>query len=189
MKAILHIDSSARSEDSITRQVTSELTARLKHQHKNHKVIERNVAQGVSFIDEQWVAANFTDAKQRTDQQKQALAYSDNLVKELQLAEYVVIGAPIYNFSIPATLKAWIDMIARAGVTFKYTNKGPIGLLSDKKVYLVLASGGVEIGSAMDFSSSYLKHVLSFIGLNDVTIINGSEKGLLDKDRLIEVMS
>lgn len=188
MKSILHINSSARSGDSLTRQVTSALVSEL-NKNNNHEVIERNVAQGVSFIDEQWVTATFTDAERRTDQQKQVLAYSDVLVDELKKAKYLVIGAPMYNFSIPATLKAWIDMIARAGVTFKYTEQGPVGLLSDKKAYVVLASGGVEIGSALDFSSSYLKQVLAFIGLTDVTIINAAEQGILAKEQLIEVVS
>lgn len=92
----------------------------------------------------------------------------------MQEAEIIVIGSPIYNFSIAASLKAWIDMVARVGVTFKYTSTGPVGLLQNKKVYIAVASGGVKVGSEYDFSYAYLKHVLAFIGLTDVTIVDSN---------------
>jgi len=103
------------------------------------------------------------------------------LVEELKAADTIVIGAPIYNFNIPAALKAWIDLIARARLTFKYGENGPVGLLKNKKAYIVMASGGVPIGSAMDFASGYLQHVLAFVGITDVTIIDASQFDL-DKE-------
>ena len=123
------------------------------------------------FVDEAWIEANFTPDAVRTRQHVEALAYSDELVVELKKADIVVIGVPIYNFSIPATLKAWIDMIARARLTFQYTDSGPVGLLEGKKAYLVVATGGVPVGSAIDFATPYLRHALAFVGINDVEVI------------------
>ncbi len=96
---------------------------------------------------------------------------SDSLVAELKDADVLVIGVPIYNFNVPASLKAWIDMIARARLTFRYTENGPEGLLQGKKAYLVVATGGVPVGSPVDFATPYLKHALGFIGITDVEII------------------
>jgi FMN-dependent NADH-azoreductase len=115
------------------------------------------------------------ESSARSDTQVAELAVSDALVAELEAADVIVIGAPIYNFSIPAVLKAWIDMVARAGVTFRYGEDGPEGLLNNKKAYVVMASGGVPIGSAMDFASPYLRHLLGFIGIHDVEFISAAE--------------
>jgi FMN-dependent NADH-azoreductase len=93
---------------------------------------------------------------------------SDHLLRELDDADVIVITVPLYNFSVPATLKAWIDMVCRAGLSFRYTDNGPVGMLRDRPVYLVIASGGVPLGSAADFASGYLHHIFSFIGITDV---------------------
>ena len=103
------------------------------------------------------------------------LGFSNELVAELENAEHIVIASPIYNFSIPATLKAWVDLIARVGLTFRYTDNGPVGLLENKKATVVMASGGVPIGSDMDMASSYLKFALAFIGISNVNIIDASQ--------------
>ncbi len=172
-KTILQIDSSGRSQGSLTRELSEKISNKLNL--GDNKVVKRDLNHGLPFVDENWIHANFTDPDQRTEEQKKYLNKSDELVSELIDADHIVIGAPIYNFSIPAVLKAWIDMIARARVTFKYTENGPEGLLKGKKVYIAMASGGVPIGSAMDFSSEYLKHVMSFIGITDVTIFDASK--------------
>ncbi|MEC8197518.1 MAG: NAD(P)H-dependent oxidoreductase, partial [Pseudomonadota bacterium] len=124
------------------------------------------------FLDEGFAQATFTPPEARTEAQKEALAISDTLVAELQAADTLVIGVAMYNFSIPASLKAWIDQIARAGVTFAYTETGPKGLLEGKKALITIASGGTEIGSDIDFASNYLRFVLGFVGITDVTILN-----------------
>ena len=93
------------------------------------------------------------------------------MIEELKSADTIVIGVPIYNFGIPARLKAWIDLVARAGVTFRYTEAGPQGLLENKRAIIATASGGVPVGSPADFATTYLKQVLAFIGITDVTII------------------
>ncbi|MDT8310546.1 MAG: NAD(P)H-dependent oxidoreductase [Methylophaga sp.] len=172
--ALLLVNASSRYQDSLTRAVSAEIAQYLALEN-DLTINERDVAAGLPFVDEQWVNANFTDAVERSDAQRQILAQSDLLVKELHAARQLVIGVPVYNFSIPATLKAWIDLVARARETFRYTENGPEGLLKIEKAWLVAASGGVPIGSELDFATGYLKQVLSFLGINDVTVIDTNQ--------------
>jgi FMN-dependent NADH-azoreductase len=165
-RTILHIDASARTEGSTTRGLTAEIVAKL-----GGNVIRRDLAAPLPVLNAEWVGANFTPADQRSEEQKSELALSDSLIGELQEADTIVIGVPVYNFSVPANLKAWIDLVARAGVTFSYSENGPEGLLTGKRVILAVASGGVAVGSDYDFATSYLRHVLGFIGLTDVEIV------------------
>ena len=123
------------------------------------------------LISETWVGANFTPDENRSDGQKQVLELSDTLIAELETADTLVLGVPIYNFGAPAAFKAWVDLIARARKTFKYTETGPVGLLEGKKAYVVIASGGTQSGSEIDFATPYVRHVLGFVGIHDVTII------------------
>ncbi len=153
VKKILRIDSSARRSNSITRQLGDEVIRRLQHVHPDAGLIVRELSEGIDFLDEQWVQANLTDPAKRDPSQQEVLAASDALVRELDAADVVLLTVPVYNFSIPAALKAWIDMICRARMTFQYTENGPQGLLKDRPVYLVMASGGVPFGSAFDFAS------------------------------------
>lgn len=169
---VLRIDSSAQKSGSSSRALTEALIAKLAPE----TVIHRDVADGIDFVTQEWVHANFTDQEERTEEQHAVLAPSDALVEEVIAADILVIGAPIYNFGIPASLKAWIDMIARARKTFQYTANGPEGLLTGKKAYVLVASGGTEVGSEIDFASGYLKHVLGFIGITDVTIIAADQQ-------------
>lgn len=171
---ILRIDSSARKSGSTTRELTNELVSLLSDQIGDVKVITRDVADGLPFVDEDWVNANFTPQEDRTEAHKEKLAFSDSLVAELKAADTIVIGLPIYNFGVPATLKAWVDMIARARLTFRYTSEGPEGLLQGKKAYIAVASGGTSAGSEIDFATSYLRHALKFVGITDVTLIDAS---------------
>lgn len=173
---ILHINASARVDGSVTRELSAQLVQQLQH-HYDAGIVSRDLAGGVDFIDENWIGANFTDPAERTTEQKDALALSDSLVSELEQATHIVIAAPIYNFSVPAVLKAWVDQVARARVTFRYTENGPEGLLKGKKAYLVVASGGVPLGSEVDYASTYLRHVMGFLGIDDVTLVNANELG------------
>lgn len=170
-KTILQINASARMSGSVTRELTESLVTRLLEKSSEAKVISRDVSQGLPFLDEDWVAANFTDPAERSAEQRMKLALSDTLVSELRTADTIVIGSPIYNFSVPAALKAWVDLIARARETFRYTETGAEGLLKDKKAYVIVASGGTKVGSEIDFAATYLKHVLGFVGITDVTIV------------------
>ncbi|WP_299817481.1 NAD(P)H-dependent oxidoreductase [uncultured Roseibium sp.] len=168
---ILQIDASARKSGSVTRELTGAIATQLLNSSPTAKVLVRDVSQGLPFLDEEWVGANFTDPAERTTEQRLKLALSDTLVAELKAADTIVIGVPVYNFSIPAALKAWVDLIARARETFRYTENGPVGLLESKKAYLAVASGGTKVGSEIDFAINYLKHMLGFVGINDVTVI------------------
>ena len=183
-KTILSINSSGRYEGSITRQVSEKLIQELKSESPELNLNSRDLATGLPFIDEQWINANFTDPAEREAEQKEKLAFSDSLVEELQAAEKIVIASPVYNFSIPAVLKAWVDLIARARLTFRYTDNGPEGLLKGKKAYLVMASGGVPIGSEMDLATKYLKQVMAFVGITDVTVIDATKVDLT-KDKIL----
>ncbi|WFE91611.1 NAD(P)H-dependent oxidoreductase [Roseibium porphyridii] len=181
-KTILHIDASARAEGSVSRELTEALVKSMLEKFKDTKMLRRDVSQGLPFLDEAWVEANFTDTASRTSDQRMKLALSDTLVNELKSADTIVIGTPIYNFSIPAALKAWIDLVARARETFKYTDNGPIGLLEGKKAIVVVASGGTKVGSEIDFASNYLKHVLGFLGITDVEVI-AADQLMIDPTR------
>ncbi len=168
---ILEVSASARSLDSISRSLSQDLIDALRQRHGDVDIVRRDLSSGVQFVDEEWVAANFTAVGKRTSSQRNKLALSDELVDELEVADVIVVGAPMYNFSIPATLKAWIDMVSRAGLTFRYTDDGPRGLLEGKKAYVVVATGGVPVGSPVDFSTPYLRHALGFVGIDDVEFI------------------
>jgi len=172
---ILHINSSGRYNDSLTRNISTQVVNKLIQTVPNRGIVKRDLASGLPFVNEGWINANFTEKEQRNEEQHQVLEFSDQLITELKSSEHIVIASPIYNFNVPAVLKAWIDLIARVGVTFHYTETGPIGLLQNKKVYIVMASGGVPIESEMDLASKYLKQVLAFIGLVDVRLIDVSK--------------
>ncbi|KIC21778.1 MULTISPECIES: FMN-dependent NADH-azoreductase [unclassified Leisingera] len=166
-RTVLHLDSSARTEGSVTRDLSAQIVSRL----DADTVIRRDLAAPLPLLDGAWIGANFTPADQRSEADKQLLALSDALVAELKQADTIVIGAPIYNFSVPSTLKAWIDLVARVGVTFRYEETGPIGLLEGKRAIIAVASGGTQAGSDIDFATTYLRHVLGFIGITEVEIV------------------
>ena len=172
-KNILRIDSSMRVDGSVTRQLTGEVIDALIAQGAEH-VVTRDLANGIDLIDADWIGSNFTARDERNADQLTKLTGSDALVAELQAADVIVIGAPIYNFSVPGALKAWIDLIARVGVTFEYTPDGPKGLLLDKKAIIVVGSGGTPKGAAYDFATDYLVHVLGFLGISDVRFVDAT---------------
>lgn len=173
---VLRVDASARRAGSTTRALSDALIDALRRRHGDLTLTSRDLAAGLPFVDERWVAANFTAPEQRDAAQRGALAGSDVLVRELQDAEMLVIGVPIYNFGVPAALKAWIDQVARARLTFRYTPQGPVGLLGGRKAYLVVASGGTEVGGPIDFATPYLRHVLGFLGITDVEVVSADRQ-------------
>lgn len=170
-RTILRIDSSMRHDGSVTRALADRLVARLTDEAPGARVVGRDLAEGVPLVDEGWIAANFTAPAERTSAQRAALALSDEMVAELKAADTLVIGLPVYNFSVPAALKAWVDLVARARETFRYTENGPEGLLKGKRALVVVASGGVPVGSDLDFATPYLRHALAFMGIEDVEVI------------------
>ncbi|MEM1380593.1 MAG: NAD(P)H-dependent oxidoreductase [Pseudomonadota bacterium] len=187
MTTILHLDSSARHAGSYSRPLTEAAVARVGG--AGAKVLRRDlVADQPELIDEAWVTANFTPAPERSAEQKQRLAGSDALVEELTAADVIVLGVPIYNFGVPGALKAWMDLVARAGLTFRYSENGPEGLLKGKRAYVVHTSGGTPVGSEIDFCSGFVRHFLGFLGISDVTTIAadglmGDEAAGLEKAR------
>ena len=176
MSTLLKLDSSPMGERSISRKLTTKFAESWLKTHPGGKVIERDLATlNLPVVDAVWAGAAHTPEGSRTAAQAQALAASDSLIKDLEQADEYVFGVPMHNFSIPSTLKLWIDQVVRAGRTFSYGATGPKGLLTGKKATLLLASGGeYGKGSAMasfDFVTPYLQTVLAFIGIADVTII------------------
>lgn len=177
---VLRVDASARREGSVTRRLADQLIARLTERAGAMAVTQRDVAAGVPFVDADWVAANLADPAARSASQRTTLAHSDALVEELKAAEVLVIATPIYNFGVPASLKAWVDQIARARLTFRYTDAGPRGLLENRKAYIVVASGGTEVDGPIDFATPWLRFVLNFVGIRDVEVIaadRGTQRG------------
>jgi FMN-dependent NADH-azoreductase len=156
--------------------LTAEFIQKWKTANPGDRVIERDLAlHPVPHLTERTIGAFFTAPEQRTAEQAQEVTLSDQLVTELVSADVIVIGAPMYNFSVSSGLKAWIDHIARAGVTFKYTEAGPVGQLTGKRVIVFTSRGGVYskgAGKVMDFHETYLRGVLGFVGLDDVTFVH-----------------
>lgn len=175
---ILRIDASARRTGSITRDLNDKIIDRFATNAET-TVVTRDLAEPLALLTEEWIGANFTDPAERTPAQAETLALSDTLVAELKAANVILIGLPIYNFGVPGALKAWIDLVARARETFRYSENGPVGLLEGKRAIVTVASGGTEAGSDIDFATGYLKHVLGFIGIKDVVFVN-ADRMMLD---------
>ncbi|MEH6651750.1 MAG: NAD(P)H-dependent oxidoreductase [Motiliproteus sp.] len=173
---ILRINASLRKKGSYSRALSDRLITRLQSQTPT-TIKERDLADGIALINEAWAEANASDIAERTAEQRAVLSCSDALINELKSANTIVIGLPIYNFNVPATFKAWIDQVARAKVTFRYGENGAEGLLKNKKAYVIISSGGTQLGSDIDFVSNYIHHVLGFIGIENVTIIDSSGIG------------
>jgi len=171
MSNILYITSSIRNSDSASRKIGQAIVDTVAA-NSGATVISRDLAANdIPFVSEDRFAANLTPMTDRTPEQAELAAIADTLIAELQAADTIVIATPVYNFGVPAVLKAWADLVARAGTTFKYTENGPVGLLEGKKVYIAAASGGTAIGSDMDFMSSWLKFFLGFLGITDVETV------------------
>ncbi|WP_233864777.1 FMN-dependent NADH-azoreductase [Paraburkholderia adhaesiva] len=172
MTTILQINSAARSQGAQSTLLAAELTARLQQSNAGSTVVSRNLqADPLPHLDDAVLGAFFTPAEQRTPEQQAIAARSDALIAELQAADIIVIGAPMYNFGISSQLKTYFDWIARAGVTFRYTANGPEGLVHGKKLYVVTARGGKYQGTAHDSQTPYLKSFLGFLGMTDVNFI------------------
>lgn len=176
-RTVLRIDASARTDGSVSRQLGDEIIARL----APDSLVVRDLSETVPQIDGRWLAANMTPEDQRTPDQRARLALSDAMIEELRAADTLLIATPIYNFGVPSTLKAWFDMIARAGLTFRYTEEGPEGLLKGKRAILALASGGTEIDGPIDFATPWLRHVLGFVGITDIQVVR-SDRLMVDAE-------
>ena len=194
MTNILHITASIRSDDeSVSRSLGSKLVERLAAQSGASVTVRDLAKNDIPFVDADRFAANLSPYADRTDDQHQLAAIADTLIDELKAADTIVFSVPIYNFSVPATVKAWADLVARAGTTFKYTETGPEGLLTGKKAYIAIASGGTPVGSEYDFMSPWLKFFLGFLGIKDVEVLAadgimgaGGEEKIAEAHREVE---
>ena len=174
---IYQIDSSARKEGSISRSLAKKLINKIKK--PNDEVIYRDLDDEMLFVSGLTESGMKIPEDKQTDRHKKMFQLSDKLVEELKDSDVIIISAPIYNFGPPATLKAWSDLAARVNTTFKYTPDGKrIGLLKDKKAYLVITSGGTKIGSEEDFLTPWLKLMLNFFGIMDVKIISADQMAI-----------
>lgn len=166
---ILQINSSARTEGSHSTKLANALVERLSATQSQAEVTVRDLGRTPHpMLDETALQALFTPAEQRTPEQAARVALDDALIAEIQLANVVVLGVPMYNFGVPTQLKSWIDAISRAQVTFRYTEQGPEGLLKGKKVYVVLTRGGLYRNTPTDTQTPYLKTLFGFLGMTDV---------------------
>lgn len=171
MSTILHITASIRNDESVSRSLGKRLVERLA-ENQGAKVVTRDLAKNdLPYIDAERFAADLAPYAERSPEQRDLAKVADELIEELQEADTIVFSVPVYNFSVPATVKAWADLVARAGTTFRYTENGPEGLLTGKKVYITAASGGTAMGSEIDFMSPWLKFFLGFLGMTDVELV------------------
>ena len=175
IKRILRLDASANPADASSKKLGDYLLDQLKQVDPVVEMKARDLNQDLSFIDASWIAANFTAPDDREPEQSARLAFSDQLIDELKWADHLVLTTPMYNFGVPATLKAWVDIVCRAGVTFRYGPNGPQGLLEGKRADIIITTGGVPLASPVDFVSSYLKQVFGFIGIKDVNIVGADQ--------------
>ena len=186
MTNILHVTASIRSDESVSRKLGNRLVERLRDRTGANVTLRDLANNDLPLIDTDRFAANLTPVAERGEQARQLAAIGDDLIAELQAADTLVLSLPVYNFTMPSTLKAWADLVARAGTTFRYTESGPEGLVTGKKAYVVIASGGTPIGSEIDFLTPWLRHFLGFLGITDVEIIAADGIMGIDGEQKIE---
>ena len=186
-RTILRIDASMRRQKSVSRMLADEMVSALGARKPGTHVVTRDLASGIGIVNSAWIEAERTSEENRTSDQRALLAQSDALVAELQAADDIVIATPIYNFSVPAALKAWIDLICRDNITFIYENDTPRGLLSNKRATVIVTSGGTVAGNDIDYTTGYLSHIL---GLIDVTgLSKNRRKVIADARKAISTLS
>lgn len=199
MSRVLIIESSARLQDSVSRQLTRDFTSQWQAANPADQISVRDLALNpVPHLDSHLLGGWMKPEAQRSAEEVQALARSNELTDEVLAADVLVLAAPMYNFTIPSTLKAWLDHVLRAGITFKYTPTGPQGLLTGKRAYVLTARGGIHAGAGSDHQEPYLRQVMAFIGIHDVTFIHAEglnmggdfhEKGLNQAKALLAAVA
>ena len=181
---ILRVDSSAKTENSESRRLTDRIIDGLKTNGKSLEVTVRDLNESLPQVNTAWIEANNTASDDQTDEHKKTLELSNMLVGEIEAADTLIVGVALYNFSITASLKLWIDLVCRARKTFAYVDGSPKGLMTGKKAIICFASGGTPFESDIDFASGYLKHILGFIGITDVIFIS-ADKHFMDDQSVI----
>ena len=188
---IYQIDSSARKEGSTSRALAKKLLDKIKK--PEDEVVYRDLDDEMVFVSGLTESGMKIDKKDQTEHHKKMFELSDKLVKELKESDVIIISAPIYNYGPPATLKAWSDLAARVGETFRFKENGRReGLLKNKRAYLVITSGGTKLNSKEDFLTPWLKFILNFFGIEKIDIISADqmsldyEKSIKDAEKQIE---
>lgn len=172
MNTLLQINTSLLSEEGHSSRLAHRLVRAWRSRHPEDRVIVRDLAKAPPpHLTAERVRAFATPLDARTDEQRAHAAYSDALIDELRQADIIVLGLPMYNFGVPSALKAYFDHVARAGVTFRYTGNGPVGLLGDKRVYVLATRGGAYRGTAKDTQTVYVEDFFNFVGIGDVRFI------------------
>lgn len=172
MKNLLLLNTSIFSDGGESSRLARAFVAARKAIEPGLKVVSRDFARDpVPHLTAEGFQGFIAKPEERTAEQKRVVAYSDALIDEIRRADTIVLGLPMYNFSVPSTLKAYFDHIARAGVTFKFTDKGSVGLLSGKKAYVFAARGGVYLGTTADTQTAYVRDFLAFLGITDVEFV------------------
>jgi FMN-dependent NADH-azoreductase len=173
MTTLLQVNASISNGNGQSSQLADQFVAAFRRRHPGARIVKRDVAaaEPVPHLNAERFGAFITAPAERSAAQHAVVAYSDTLIEELKQADVIVIGLPMYNFGVPSQLKAYFDHIARAGVTFKYTDKGPVGLLTGKKVFVFAARGGVYAGTPLDTQTSYVRDFLRFLGMSHVEFV------------------
>lgn len=183
MATLLQINSSVFSDNGNSSQLSNEFVQQWQANNPDGKVVVRDLAQNPApHLDATRIQALFSPAEERTAEQQAVVDFADSLVSEIEAADVIVVGVPMYNFGVPSALKAYFDHLARAGVTFKYTDTGPVGLLRNKPVYILAARGGLYAGQPIDYQTGFLKLFFGFIGLSDVRFIYAEGLNMGQKD-------
>jgi FMN-dependent NADH-azoreductase len=172
---ILRVQTSPRGTSSVSRDLGDSLIGELTGKYGAAKVTARDLSGGMAPVTADWIGAAYTKQAERNPTQNKVLSLSDSLIAELAASNALIIEAPMYNFTVPATLKSWIDQICRVGVSFHVGPEGFKGLLANRPAYVIVTTGGVPIGSPYDFTTAYMRHILGFIGITDVTIIDAAQ--------------
>lgn len=172
MTTLLQINSSLFADGGQSSQLANRFVAGWRDSHKDAQVIQRDLArEPIPHLTAERFQAFLSKPEERSAEQKAVAEYSDQLIAELRKADVIVLGLPMYNFGVPSMLKAYFDHVARAGITFRYTDKGPVGLLTGKKVYVFATRGGYYAGTAKDTQTIYVRDFLAFLGITDVEFV------------------
>lgn len=172
MTHLLQLNTSLFSDQGQSSQLAQQFVAKWKTSHPDSHVQLRDLAaKPIAHLDAERFAAFTAEPQSRSPEQQVIVDESDQLIEELQAADVIVLGLPLYNFGIPSQLKAYFDHVARSGVTFRYTEDGPQGLLENKKVYVFAARGGLYAGTPLDTQTDYVRHILAFLGIHDVEFV------------------
>ncbi len=172
MTTVLNVRSSVFGDKGASSELNEAVLAELRASHGALEVIERDVtATPLPYYDVEFMSALGASPEERSDAQRDRVALADQLIEEVKRADVIVVGVPMYNFSVPAQLKTWFDYLAQAGVTFRYTEKGPQGLLDDRPVYITASRGGEHYGKPSDTQTDFLRNYFNFLGLKDLRFI------------------